>query len=83
MLAMLQRLLDRARQAIARLAPSWGKTTRENEADSVGEKLHDLGWQDEDEESVRRQVAGAEAKGNALAETVFRARPQNPFSKDC
>jgi hypothetical protein len=53
------------------------------ESDSVAEKLKDfrLG-EPEDEESIRRPVAGQAAAQDELGATVYRARLQNPFSKD-
>ncbi len=53
------------------------------ERDHVAEKLSDFQWVDtEDESTASRQAEAYTSRGDGLAQTVFNARPQNPFGKD-
>lgn len=57
-------------------------TRRDGVDEPLAGKLRDLGWSDpEDEETARRQAAG-QAGSDPLAQTIYNARPQNPFDKD-
>jgi hypothetical protein len=79
--ASLHNKLGRARLAIGKLWPFLGR--REDESDPVADKLKDLNWADTEEEaSVGRQAAGQAPRGDGLAQTIYHARPQNPFSED-
>ncbi|HEX8231371.1 MAG TPA: hypothetical protein VF826_18990 [Chloroflexia bacterium] len=79
--ASLHNTLGRARRAIGKLLPFLG--TREAESDPVADKVKDLNWADtEDEASAGRQAAGQAPKGDGLAQAIYHARPQNPFSED-
>ena len=73
-------MLNKIIQAIARSLP--GRKSARDGSDPLADKLTGLKLEEhEDEESVRRQSATAE-RGDALGNTVFRARPQNPLSDD-
>ena len=73
--------LGRARLALGRLVPFLAR--REAEGNAVAEKLKGLNWVDtEDEASAGRQAAAQSPRGDGLAQTIYHARPQNPFSED-
>lgn len=79
--ASLRNKLGSAWLAIAKLLPFLGR--REDESDPVANKLKDLNWADTEEEaSAGRQAAGQSPRGDGLAQTIYHARPQNPFDKD-
>ena len=74
-------LLGRARDAVGSVLPILARP--EAEHDHVAEKLGDLKWVDsEDESTASRQAEGRANRGDGLGETVFRARPRNPFGDD-
>jgi hypothetical protein len=76
----LLRGFNRAKDAIAGWLPF--RTGLVEADEPLAGKLEGLNWRDpEDEETARRQVAG-QGGGDPLAQTVYNARPQNPFSKD-
>lgn len=81
---LLQSLLSafsHMKNSIAGWLPFHSRPSEVN--DPVADKLKDFKFgEQEDEETVRRQVAGQVASQDALAKTVYNARPQNPFSKD-
>ncbi|HEX8598626.1 MAG TPA: hypothetical protein VF952_08935 [Chloroflexia bacterium] len=77
----LHHTLRRARLAIGNLLPFLAM--REVESDPVADKLKDLNWADtEDDASAGRQANGQAPKGDGLAQTIYHARPQNPFGED-
>lgn len=74
-------VLGRARLALGRLLPFLARSKADEGA--VSEKLKGLNWVDtEDEASAGRQAAGPSPRGDGLAQTIYHARPQNPFSED-
>jgi hypothetical protein len=52
-----------------------------DEGDPLADKLKDLNWVDTEEPASAERQSEA-AGGDGLAQTVFRARPQNPFGED-
>ncbi|MDQ3706016.1 MAG: hypothetical protein M3437_12460 [Chloroflexota bacterium] len=75
------RVRRRVRLALQRLLPFRGGP--EAEGDAVAEKLKGLNWVDTEEEaSAGRQAAAQSPRGDGLAQTIYHARPQNPFSED-
>ena len=67
-------------RAIARLLPF--RSSHDTTPDPLAEKLKGIRHEElEDEVTTRRQEAEG-GEGDGLAETIYRARPQNPLGKD-
>ena len=85
---MLRSLLESLRRAVgmseagcARRPPF--QSRRGGTPDPLADKLKDIRYEElEDDETTRRQVAKRAADGDGLAETIYKARPQNPLGKE-